>query len=187
MPNELVIRNAVPADAGALNTYVRSIYGEARHLITRPDEFRMGKWQQRRWISRKAASQTEMCWLATYGAEIVGMLDNWTDHRARIRHTTTFAMSVRADQRGKGIGKDLLSKFIAWVQNHKSIERIELHVHSDNIAAKKLYESFGFECEGTRYGAIRYEDGRVVDDHIMALWPKRHQNILLGGKPDGKT
>lgn len=70
-----------------------------------------------------------------------------------------------------GIGKALLNHFIAWVKKHPTLERIELHVHSDNRSAITLYETTGFQLEGTRRSAVKYEDGRVVDDHIMALWP----------------
>ncbi len=165
------IREAKPADAKALNAYNHEIFSTAEYLITRPNEFQISRWAQRRWIKSKLDNPSETCLIAYAGDELVATLDCWTDFRARVRHSTTFGMSVKKGWRCRGIGKEILATFITWVKAHKSLERIELHVHSDNIHAIELYQSFGFELEGTRKRTIRYEDGRVVDDHIMALWP----------------
>ncbi|NVJ69854.1 MAG: GNAT family N-acetyltransferase [Alphaproteobacteria bacterium] len=170
MPN-ISIRPARISDAKALNRYIREIYADAAFLITRPDEFHMSQWRQRYWIAKKLTTPFETCLVAVDGNEIIGMLDCWTDRRRRIRHSTCFAMSVKRSRRGQGVGKKLLLHFTKWVQKHDIIERIELHVHSDNAAAISLYKGVGFIEEGCRKGAVRYEDGRIVDDHIMALWP----------------
>lgn len=171
MQTPFSIRQARVSDAAPLNNYLRQIYARSDHLITRSAEFRMGTLRQRLWIARKRARQLETCLVAVNGSQIIGMLDSWTDGRKRVRHTATFAMSVHEDHRRKGVGKKLLCHFIDWVQKHDILERIELHVHSDNIAAIELYQSLGFQLEGTRRNAVRYEDGRSVDDHIMVLWP----------------
>lgn len=172
MPGDIIIREACLSDAKTLNHYIRQIYAGADHLITRPAEFRIGPFRQRFWIARKLSNGSEICLLAVKDGAIVGMLDSWTDFRRRVRHTTGFAMSVSEAWRGRGIGKDMLLHFIDWVQNHPRLERIELHVHEDNTRALALYQSLGFKFEGTRRAVVRYEDGRTVDDHIMALWPK---------------
>ncbi len=173
LSDQITIREARLSDAGPLNGYIRQTYASANHLITRATEFRAGSWKQRFWIARKQTNPFEVCLVATSEGDIVGMLDSWTDRRKRVRHTTGFAMSVAENWRGRGIGKKLLLHFIDWVQIHEVLERIELHVHSDNKAAIALYQAVGFEQEGVRKDAVRYEDGRIVDDHIMALWPGR--------------
>ncbi|GHF25823.1 hypothetical protein GCM10017044_20820 [Kordiimonas sediminis] len=80
-------------------------------------------------------------------------------------------MSVADGARNQGIGSRLLGTFSDWVANHATLEKIELHVHADNAQAIALYEKHGFTVEGKRIGAIRYEDGRVIDDILMAKWP----------------
>ena len=165
------IREAVPSDARALNQYIRKTFTSSRHLITRAEEFRTGPFKQRLWIAKKQSSPVEICFVAIAEKRIVGMLDNWTDRRTRVAHNTCFAMSVDEDWQRLGIGKTLLNTFIQWVKHHASLERIELHVHSDNLGAIALYEGCGFMPEGIRKAAVRYSDGRTVDDHIMAIWP----------------
>lgn len=168
----ITIRAARPSDAAALNAYVRAIYTEGTGMITRPREFRASTLRQRFWLARKGVNPDETCLLAFEDDTIVGMLECWTDKRQRVRHSTTIAMSVHAGFRKRGIGKKLLLHFADWVQKHARLERIELHVHADNLAALALYRSIGFVLEGTRRGVIRYEDGTFTDDHIMAFWPK---------------
>lgn len=170
-PKGFLIREAKPSDNKTLNSYIRETYKSSTHLITRPTEFRQGAWKQRHWISKKLTSPVETCILAVSEEQIIGMLENWTDRRKRVTHCTCFALSVKEDFRRKGVGKALLQHFIAWVKKHPTLERIELHVHSDNQAAITLYETIGFQLEGLRRSAVKYEDGRVVDDHIMAFWP----------------
>ncbi len=176
MTHDITVRSARLSDARDMNGYIKRTFAESRHLITRAEEFHIGPLRQRFWISRKISRRNELCLVAEAQGQIIAMLDNWTDNRARVRHTTTFAMSVAPQWQRQGIGKKLLSQFIEWVQKHPQLSRIELHVHSDNEAAIALYRSVGFRHEGTRLKAVQYEDGRVVDDHIMALWPwPQHQ------------
>lgn len=168
---KISVRNAVPADARQLNAYLRTIFTTSKHLVTRADEFRMSPFRQRLWIAKKDTNPYETCLLAVSGNRIIGMLECWTDRRKRVRHITTFSMSVDADFRRQGAGLMLLNNLIEWVAAHKYLQKIELHVHSDNNAAIKLYENVGFIIEGQRTNAVKYEDGRSVDDILMAYWP----------------
>jgi RimJ/RimL family protein N-acetyltransferase len=172
LSSDLVIREAKSSDAAELNKYLKTVYSTSEHLITHPDEFTSNLIRQRSWISKRKSNPEEACFLALQDKKIVAMLEARTDPRRRVKHCSCFAMSVAINQRGKRIGTKLLEYYIAWVKHHPTLTRIELHVHSDNKHAMKLYKRCGFELEGTRKGAVKYEDGRIVDDHIMALWPK---------------
>lgn len=169
--SNIEIRPAIVSDASRLNEYVRMIFATSEHLVTRPDEFRSGPFKQRFWISGKTTNPYEVCLVAVCGKDIVGMIDNWTDRRARVSHVTTFAMSVHPDYQQQGIGSRLLSAFIDWVRGNEHLEKIELHVHADNAPAIALYERLGFKKEGVRAKAVRYGKNRFVDDILMAYWP----------------
>lgn len=168
---KITIRTAKPSDARQLNKYIRIIYDAAEHMITRASEFRTGPFRQRFWIAGKTSNPYETCLIAIDGNKIVGMLDSWTDRRLRVSHVTTFAMSVHPNWQRRGIGTRLLSHFISWVEENPRLEKIELHVHADNKTAIHLYQRHGFENEGTRARAIRYDNNRFVDDILMAYWP----------------
>jgi RimJ/RimL family protein N-acetyltransferase len=49
--------------------------------------------------------------------------------------------------RGRGVGTDLLTSGIDWMFANPSTKKINLTVNSDNIAARNLYEKFGFVIE----------------------------------------
>jgi len=165
------IIEAKPSHAKHLNVFLQEIFATSEHLNTSKDEFRMTTWQRRRWLAKKNVNPVETCLLAMNNGEIVGMIDCWTDRRQRVTHSTGFVISVKKGWRCKGVGTVMLRRFIGWVKANSTLKRIELHVHSDNTHAIKLYETFGFELEGVCKRVIWHDDGRIVDDHIMALWP----------------
>ncbi len=169
----LTIRQARVADARALDNFLAEIFRTARHVITKSQEFQPGFLSRRVWIARKQLNPFETCLLAVQAGKIVGMIESWTDRRARVCHITCFFMAVSPSEQRRGIGKHLLQAFLNWVAAHDRLDKVELHVHDDNDAALALYTKLGFEIEGRRKGAIRYEDGRVIDDLLMAYWPKK--------------
>jgi len=167
----LTIRQARVSDARQLDNFLGRTFQAGRHIITAAHEFQPGFLTRRLWIARKALNPLETCLVAIQDGKIVAMLECWTDARIRVRHISTFFMAVDPDMQRRGIGKTLLGTYINWVRTHPHLLKIELHVHDDNEGAKALYERIGFVFEGRRAGAIHYEDGRIIDDLLMALWP----------------
>lgn len=188
-PQRYIISAPSEADSAALAAYIKETYATARHLITKPQEYHASAKLQREWIRMRLSNPLTTCLILRRESAskptdpVLGMLDSWTDNRARVAHVTTFGMSLHPSIQGRGLGKALLGKFIQWISVHPVIEKIELHVHADNSKALALYEKMGFEREGCRQGAIRYEDGRIIDDIIMALWPKAAQPNTEAAQP----
>lgn len=106
--------------------------------------------------------------VAVYEDRVVGMLSVQTfTKRARRRHVGAIGISVHADWQGKGVGSALMRAGLDLADNWLNLLRLELEVYTDNEAAIKLYERFGFEREGTlRQHAFR--DGQYVDAYVMA-------------------
>ena len=77
-------------------------------------------------------------------------------------HITNIA--VKSTERGKGIGRFLMSELIARAKM-ADIAHMTLEVRDGNIPAIKLYESFGFKVEGVRK---KYYDNKY-DALIMWL------------------
>lgn len=71
-------------------------------------------------------------------------------------HITNIA--VKASERGKGIGKLLMSELIARAKSD-GVRHITLEVRDDNTAAINMYLSFGFKVEGIRkkYYSNKYD------------------------------
>lgn len=93
---------------------------------------------------------------------------------SRLRHIAHIGISVHPEFQGQGLGRALMAAMMRWAREVRDpklpeIARVDLAVFADNMKARRLYESFGFEVEGVRRNFIRYEDGRMVDDLIMAV------------------
>lgn len=86
-------------------------------------------------------------------------------------HITNIA--VRADERGKGYGRALMSKLIELAAG-AGIARMTLEVKDINERAVRLYESFGFKVEGIRK---RYYENRF---DALVMW------LTIGEETDRK-
>ncbi len=84
------------------------------------------------------------------------------DHRSHIWGTF-----VKANFRNKGVGKALIQAAIAHAENKMRCSTISLSVISSNVAAKNLYNSFGFKTWGTEPNAYLI-DG-VFHDELHAV------------------
>lgn len=165
----LRLRNALPRDARGVLALTRASLADSAYLIQTPEEFAPSVRRMRSWLKRLLASPREIALIAEMNGEIVGLLDTVTEPRRRLAHATRFGLLVASAVRNRGIGRAMVRRLIDWARAHDSIERIELHVHADNASARGLYASLGFVEEGVRRRAIKYEDGRYMDDIIMAL------------------
>lgn len=87
--------------------------------------------------------------------ELVGHPENprWA-HSAEIN-----LIATRADMRGKGVARLLLSEIVIFADCALGLERLDLKVWANNDVAIRLYEQFGFEKEGLLRRYARAPDG----------------------------
>src|SRR5262249_32795303 len=106
--------------------------------------------------------------VACVESEVVGQLSLQTfPTRPRRRHVGHIGMAVRDDWQGKGTGTALMQAAIDRADKWLNLTRLELEVYTDNEAAIRLYEKFGFTIEG-RLAQTPFGDGRYVNSHLMA-------------------
>jgi ribosomal protein S18 acetylase RimI-like enzyme len=72
---------------------------------------------------------------------------------------------VRPDWRGRGLGKALVQRVIAHARDHVAL--MHASVVAENLIARGLYRSLGFEPYGVERAAVRV-DGEDVDE--VLLW-----------------
>lgn len=75
---------------------------------------------------------------------------------------------VKAEWRGKGIARVLLAELIERAKTMPGVEQIMLSVGAEQAAAKKLYESLGFEVYGREPHTLKV-GSQYVDEDLMAL------------------
>jgi putative acetyltransferase len=106
--------------------------------------------------------------VAVVDNKVVGMFGLHTfPARPRRRHAAAIGLTVHDDWHGKGVGTALMRAGLDLADNWLNLTRLELEVYTDNDAAVRLYERFGFEREGL-LRRHAYRDGRYVDSYSMA-------------------
>src|SRR5215216_5652386 len=158
----LTIRRAEPDDHAALYEMFTSpkLYANTLQLPYPSRE----QWRRR--LSEPGDGTYNL--VAVVGDRVVGMLGLHTfPNRPRRRHVGAVDIVVHDEWHGKGVGSALMRAGLDLADNWANLTRLELEVYTDNEAAIRLYERFGFEREGTlRQHA--YRDGRYVDSYVMA-------------------
>jgi ribosomal protein S18 acetylase RimI-like enzyme len=99
--------------------------------------------------------------------EVIGWCEIMPKINPRLAHRGDLGMGVLKAHRGKGIGKQLLSKAIAHAKKI-GLEKIELNVYTSNIVAIELYKKFGFKQAGF-ISHYRKLDGEYFDCLFMDL------------------
>jgi RimJ/RimL family protein N-acetyltransferase len=69
---------------------------------------------------------------------------------------------------GKGYGKESLQLLLGYAFRELNLHRLQLTVFSYNTRAIRLYESLGFQKEGT-YRKFLLRDGQAFDMHLYGL------------------
>jgi ribosomal protein S18 acetylase RimI-like enzyme len=100
------------------------------------------------------------------GAELLGVAGFYVQRGPKHGHKgMLWGMYVRPQARGSGIAGRLVEAVVEHARLH--VELIQLTVVSDNMAARRLYERFGFVEYGLEKRAAKYR-GRYHDDLLIA-------------------
>jgi ribosomal protein S18 acetylase RimI-like enzyme len=83
-----------------------------------------------------------------------------------------YGVYVRAAQRGKGVGRALIAEVLERVRKDSSLEQILLTVATGQEAARKLYQSFGFENYGTEPQSLKIGSTYVDEDYKILRIPR---------------
>jgi ribosomal-protein-alanine N-acetyltransferase len=114
-----------------------------------------------------------------HGDELVGQLmmgPVWggTPSHPYFQHVARFGMMLREAYWGIGLGRRLL-ELAQEIARTNGVLRLEAHVRQGNDRGMGLYQSQGFQVEGTRERAA-FIDGKYWDEYYIAKW--------LGTNPD---
>ena len=100
--------------------------------------------------------------------QIVGMAGFGRNMRAKTRHKgVIWGVFVRPTWRNQGIAKALLGELIGRAKSQPGLEQIVLTVATDQLAAKRLYTSLGFEAFGREKHALKVDGSYVDEDHMV--------------------
>ena len=162
--HQIQIRQARESDAISIREAVKAIAAEKWYLAT-VEGFSL---KQTRAFLRHIVDGDLPQVMAIAEETVVGFCDILPNPAMGFTHVARLGMGVRSEWRRQGIGRRLLEACLARAKN-ADVEKVELEVFSDNIAAVRLYESFRFSREGVRVRGRKLDD-RYQDVVLMALW-----------------
>ncbi len=94
---------------------------------------------------------------------LIGIVGLERQQRTKECHKAfVFGMYVTSEAAGRGVGRALLTELFARVTQIDGLRQIQLVVASTNNAARRLYESFGFQAYGREIDALYIN--RVAQD-----------------------
>jgi ribosomal protein S18 acetylase RimI-like enzyme len=102
--------------------------------------------------------------------ELAGLAGFYRHKHAKTAHNATiWGVYVAKEHREKGLGRALLAEILRQAESSPGIEQIFLRVGSTNSAAKRLYESLGFQTCGFEPRVLKV-GGKYVDEETMVRW-----------------
>lgn len=173
-----MIRRLIPSDAVAYRELMLEGYALHPETFTASPEERSGlplSWWETRLQEGTSVGSLVFGALDSRPGEpsqderLLGAVGITFASRPKERHkATVFGMYVRAEARGRGFGRALLSAVLDAARTRGGIRAVDLRVSAENLAAVRLYERCGFSTYGVEPLAIRVGDFFLAKAH-MAL------------------
>ena len=106
--------------------------------------------------------------------QLAGLAAFYRHKHAKTAHNgTIWGVYVSKEHRKKGLGRALLAEILHQAESSPGIEQIFLRVGSANSAAKRLYQSLGFQTCGSEPRVLKVR-GKYVDEETMVLRFQQH-------------
>lgn len=103
------------------------------------------------------------------GDRLIGMAGFFQDRGPKRQHKArVWGVYINKDWRRQGVARVLLSEIIERARSRPEVEQILLSVVTEQVAAKHLYQSMGFEIYGREPSAIKLGNG-YFDEYQMLL------------------
>lgn len=122
-------------------------------------------------VAERLANQSERFSIfgAFEGSELIGLVGFGRDSGLKVRHRGgIYQMYVTPEQRGRGLGWQLLEYAVNYARRLPGLEEINLAVTVGNDPARRLYERFGFVFSHREPRYIKFDD-RYYDIDWMTL------------------
>ncbi len=167
MPINMIYRKAEPSDAGKILEYLKRVGGESDNLTFGAEGITSSISQEADFIRKISGNPKEILLLAFDEGELVGNAAiSMAFNRERISHRRNFAISVRKDYWGKGIGSKLMEMLIDFCRETGG-EIAELEVRSDNERGIALYKKFGFKKIGCHPAFMKISGEDISIDYMI--------------------
>ncbi|WP_309893121.1 GNAT family N-acetyltransferase [Archangium sp.] len=162
------IRNAEGGDAAAYVSYMNEIGGESDYLTFGLNEYGRTVAEVAGMIASMSAKTNELFLLAFITGRVVGALMLESGQRPRVRHAAELSITVRREYWSRGVGPALMDRCRQWLEETRTLSKVNLRVREDHARAIRLYEKKGFVTEGLTTRAL-YVNGQYYGVRHMGL------------------
>lgn len=143
MQEEIILRQAVPADLPTLLTFEQNIIAAERPFDTTLQEGYISYYDLEKMLHADDAFIVVAVFNNTLIASGYAQIKNSDVFLKHKRHAYLGFMYVVPEHRGKGVSKKIIKSLIAWCRQH-DITELRLDVYDKNTTAIKAYEKAGF-------------------------------------------
>lgn len=143
MQEEIILRQAVPADLPTLLTFEQNIIAAERPFDTTLQEGYISYYDLEKMLHADDGFIVVAVFNNTLIASGYAQIKNSDVFLKHKRHAYLGFMYVVPEQRGKGVSKKIIELLIAWCRQH-DITELRLDVYDKNTTAIKAYEKAGF-------------------------------------------
>ncbi len=106
---------------------------------------------------------------AFVNGKLVGIAGFCRQTGEKTRHKGhVFGVYVAAEHRGRSIARQVMTELLSHARTLPGLEQVDLSVAETHSAARKLYESLGFQVWGREPRAVKVGD-QYVDEEWMVL------------------
>jgi RimJ/RimL family protein N-acetyltransferase len=102
--------------------------------------------------------------------QLIAIAGFYRHQQAHLKHKGhIWGVYVRQESRGKGVAKAMIADIVRRAHSVPGIEQITLVVSATQAAARRVYESVGFQRYGTEPRSLKVS-GEYIDDELMVLF-----------------
>lgn len=121
-------------------------------------------------LAASARGETQVVYGGFVAEDLAGICGLVREVAPKARHRAfIWGMFVAPEARGNGLGRRLIDRSLSHARGMDGVIAVSLGVTAAHPAARRLYESAGFEIWGTDPAAIHVE-GAFLDEHHMIHW-----------------
>jgi putative acetyltransferase len=169
-PREIIIREFSPKDLKRVKDFLDFI----NSLIEEDAKIRFNQKltfkKEKEWLKntlKEIKKKRKIVCIAEAQGKIIGVSEvRMKDQRES--HVGEFAISIRKEYRGIGLGKRLMKTTLNLAKKILKPKIIRLSVFENNKIAQNLYKKFGFKKVAKIPKQIQYK-GKLIDEIIMIL------------------
>ncbi|MGD0126238.1 MAG: GNAT family N-acetyltransferase [Terriglobia bacterium] len=174
MTSDVKIRVLTERDAEVYWNLRREALEQEPQSFTESAEEHLAMPRERSAARLRRKNHASLVMGAFFNGELVGMAGFFREGQLKTRHKgRIWGFYVRANCRGKGVGRGLLVALLERVKKLPGLEQVNLSVSSSQIAAKKLYRSLGFESFGVEEKALKIGDQYLDEEHMVLRLNRR--------------